>query len=95
MDFYGLTKDDRDAVLELAGQFMKDDPTAGIPTRVKTAFTRRFNQDHFEFRKISEKIMKSDEKAKRGGGKRGGRGGKRGGGEAGGGSKRGRKKKST
>lgn len=40
MDLYGLTKDDRDALLERAEHLGGKVPE--IPTAVKTAFTRKF-----------------------------------------------------
>jgi len=51
MDLYGITKEDRDAILEL-NEALGLDYASGIATRVKTAFTKAFNKDHYEFRKL-------------------------------------------
>lgn len=40
MDVYGLTKDDREALLERAEHFGQSAPA--VPTAIKTAFTKRF-----------------------------------------------------
>jgi replication factor C subunit 1 len=45
MDEYGLTREDYDSAFELA-MFSKDDPRKGIETKVKSAFTRKYNQTH-------------------------------------------------
>jgi len=69
MDVYSLTKEDRDNILEISG--ITENPAIAIPAQVKAAFTRRFNQDHYDMKKISEYKKEGGGTGK---GKKGGKG---------------------
>lgn len=59
MDGYGITRDDWDIILEiddLDGKEKKLKPPYGVPTTVKTAFTRQYNTSHQAQRKTSKKV---------------------------------------
>jgi len=61
MDLYALNKDDRDAILEL-NEALGLDYASNIPTALKTAFTRVYNTEHYEYREQKKQKRKSNGK---------------------------------
>lgn len=42
MEYYYLNREDFDNVLEIVHDFKREDPWKGIPTQVKSTFTRKY-----------------------------------------------------